>query len=88
MRSNDERIDMMRERLTHQLQCSQLEIIDDSAKHHGHAGAKTGKGHFTVKIASPSFANKSLIESHRLVYEALGDMMENDIHALSIKVHF
>lgn len=71
------------------LQClnpDYLEVIDDSALHQGHAGALTGKGHFTVKITSQMLQTKSRIEQHRLIYAALGSLMETDIHALSIKI--
>lgn len=60
------------------------EIFDDSAAHAGHAGAATGAGHFRVTIASQKFNGIRLIERHRLVYDAIGDLMQNDIHALVI----
>jgi len=61
-----------------------LEVIDESHLHAGHEGAKTGKGHFAVTICSAQFTGKLPLARHRLVYSALGDMMEHDIHALSI----
>lgn len=61
-----------------------IEVIDESHLHAGHEGAKTGKGHFAVTICSAQFAGKLPLARHRLVYGALGDMMEHDIHALSI----
>jgi BolA family transcriptional regulator, general stress-responsive regulator len=61
-----------------------MDVIDDSARHKGHAGAKTGKGHYILRIASPAFEGKSPIQRHRLVYEALGTLMESEIHALNI----
>jgi BolA protein len=76
---------MIRERLTRELQPVKLEIIDESAKHAGHAGAASGGGHFIVNIASPAFENKTLIQRHRLVYDAVGDIMHREIHALSIQ---
>ena len=79
-----ERIAMIRERLTRALQPLELEIIDESAKHAGHAGAASGGGHFIVTIVSPVFENKSLMQRHRLVYDAVGDIMHSEIHALSI----
>lgn len=82
-----DRIEKIRSRLEEKLKPSQLEIIDQSHLHAGHAGAKEGKGHFVVEITSASFSGKSLIERHRLVYEALGDLMQTDIHALSIKAN-
>lgn len=61
-----------------------LEIIDDSHHHVGHAGAKNGAGHFTVKICSEAFMGKTLVQRHRMVYSALDSMMHSEIHALSI----
>jgi BolA protein len=80
-----DRIAMIRERLTRELQPVALEIIDESAKHAGHAGAASGGGHYIVTIVSPVFENKTLIQRHRLVYDAVGDMMHSEIHALSIQ---
>ncbi|HEB99168.1 MAG TPA: BolA family transcriptional regulator [Thiotrichales bacterium] len=81
---SEERVAAIRERLTAALQPELLEIQDDSAKHAGHAGARGGGGHFIVNITSAAFAGKTLIQRHRLVYDALGDMMQSEIHALSI----
>jgi len=61
-----------------------IEIIDDSAKHAGHAGARSGGGHFRLSIVSPRFAGCRTMERHRLVYDALGPLMKQEIHALSI----
>jgi BolA family transcriptional regulator, general stress-responsive regulator len=61
-----------------------IEIHDDSAKHAGHAGAKSGGGHFRLSIVSPRFAGCRTMERHRLVYDALGPLMKREIHALSI----
>ncbi|MBN4078533.1 BolA family transcriptional regulator [Gammaproteobacteria bacterium AH-315-C21] len=80
-----DRITMIRQRLTEGLSPSSLEITDDSHKHIGHAGAASGGGHFTVHIVSEVFAGKSLVQRHRAIYDALGDAMESEIHALSIK---
>ena len=79
------RATMIRERLTRELHPVKLEIIDESAKHAGHAGAASGGGHFIVNIVSPAFENKTLIQRHRLVYDAVGDIMHSEIHALSIQ---
>ena len=59
-------------------------IIDDSAKHAGHAGARSGGGHFRLAIVSPRFVGCRTMERHRLVYDALGPLMKQEIHALSI----
>jgi len=80
-----ERIAQIRTRLAEALQPESLEIIDESAKHAGHAGAASGGGHFIVQIVAAAFQDKSLIQRHRMVYDALGDMMQHDIHALSIQ---
>jgi BolA protein len=73
----------MRDRLA-ALDAVSIEIIDDSAKHAGHAGAKGGGGHFRLSIVSPRFAGCRTMERHRLVYDALGPLMKREIHALSI----
>lgn len=65
---------------------SPLEVLvkDQSHLHEGHAGAKEGKGHFDVRIVSEQFDGLNRIERHRLVYDALGEFMTSDIHALRI----
>ena len=76
-------IDAMRDKLA-SLDPQRLEILDDSAKHAGHAGAKEG-GHYRLTIVSPRFSGCGTMQRHRLIYEALGPMMRGEIHALSIK---
>jgi BolA protein len=76
-------IDAMRERLA-ALDPVAIEIADDSAKHAGHAGARNGGGHYRLAIVSPRFAGCRTMERHRLVYDALGPLMKQEIHALSI----
>ena len=80
---NQARIEEMSRRLQ-SLEPTQLEIEDESHLHAGHAGARSGAGHFALQIRSAAFAGKSLIERHRMVYSAIGDMMQSEIHALSI----
>jgi BolA protein len=63
----------------------ELLVKDQSHLHTGHAGARDGRGHFEVKIVADAFAGCSRIQSHRLIYKALGQMMDTDIHALSIR---
>jgi BolA family transcriptional regulator, general stress-responsive regulator len=66
---------------------SYLMIRDDSEKHKGHAGHDgRGESHFYLEIAADSFAGKSRVECHRMIYTALDDLMKNRIHALSFKV--
>ncbi len=62
-----------------------IELIDDSALHAGHQGAKRGGGHYRLLIVSNEFSGQSTVKRHRLVYEALGELMRNEIHALSIQ---
>jgi BolA family transcriptional regulator, general stress-responsive regulator len=73
----------MKQRLA-QLQPESVDILDDSAKHAGHAGAASGGGHYQLTIVSNAFAGKPQLARHRLIYQALGDMMQRQIHALSI----
>ncbi len=75
----------MRERLNAALSPSDIEIADESHLHAGHAGARSGRGHYALRIRATAFNGKSPIQRHRMVYEALGEMMQTDIHALSIK---
>ncbi len=82
---SDVRVEMIRERISTALTPRELEIVDESAKHAGHAGAAGGGGHYIVRIVSDSFRDLSLIQRHRLVYEAMGDAMQREIHALSIQ---
>jgi len=85
MIDNSERIPRIKQLLMDNLKAESVEVIDESHKHAGHAGAKTGMGHFEVHIVASVFADKSMLQQHRMVYDALGDMMQKDIHALSIK---
>jgi BolA protein len=80
-----ERIERIRQKLADALAPSECEIVDESHLHAGHPGALGGRGHFRLTIRSASFDGKSRIERHRLVYAALGDMMQMDIHALSVR---
>lgn len=82
---NEARMNEIRRRIEKALDPLELEIIDESHKHVGHAGARDGRGHFHVRIATKKFAGLRPIQRHRLVYDAVGDLMETDIHALSIE---
>ena len=84
-RLNPQRVERIRALLTEALAPQSLDVADDSHKHAGHAGARGGQGHFGVDIVSSAFAGKLPLARHRLVYAALGDMMQTDIHALSIR---
>jgi BolA family transcriptional regulator, general stress-responsive regulator len=75
---------VVRERLAG-LKPLRLELIDDSARHAGHAGAASGGGHYRLLVVAQEFAGKSTLARHRLVYDALGELMRSKIHALSIR---
>ncbi|MDF3981766.1 BolA family transcriptional regulator [Luteibacter sp. PPL201] len=79
----EEKVERIRRLLTGALAPVELDVIDEGHKHAGHAGE--GRGHFFARIVSPAFAGKNPIQRHRMVYEALGDMMPDGIHALSIE---
>jgi BolA protein len=78
------RVLAIRARLIAAFAPTELEVIDDSHKHKGHAGAKDGRGHFRVKIVSAKFAGKKPLERHRMVFAVLDSMLKTDIHALSV----
>jgi len=80
------RIEQMRSMLT-TFQPTNVEIVDDSHKHAGHEGARSGGGHYTLVIVSAQFAGKPTLARHRMVYSALGEMMKRDIHALNITAY-
>jgi BolA family transcriptional regulator, general stress-responsive regulator len=79
-----DRPEQIRMRLVEALRTDAVEVIDDSHLHAGHAGARDGRGHFRVRVVSPAFAGLRPLQRHQLVYKALGEMMQTDIHALSI----
>ncbi len=62
-----------------------LDLRDESEQHAGHAGAASGGGHWQLTIVSEAFRGKTAVARHRMVYEALGDLMKRDIHALKIE---
>ncbi|MEO5566130.1 MAG: BolA family protein [Luteimonas sp.] len=85
MVDNAGRVARMRDLLEQAFAPSWLDIVDDSRRHAGHAGARDGRGHFNVGIESAAFAGMASLARHRAVYAALGTMMQDDIHALSIR---
>lgn len=80
-----DRIETIRQRLEQALHPVALDVHDDSARHQGHAGAAGGGGHYTVRIVSQQFAGQPPLARHRLVYQAVTDLMPSVIHALSIQ---
>ncbi len=75
----------IRTKLEKSFQPTELLIKDQSHLHAGHEGAKDGKGHFDVTIVSEAFAGVNRVQRHRMVYDALGKLLDTDIHALRIK---
>lgn len=76
--------EVIRQRLEH-FHPVALNIVDDSAAHAGHAGAAAGGGHFHLTIVSEQFKGKLPVARHRMIYEALSDLMQKEIHALQIE---
>ena len=82
---NTQRVERIRLLLESAFEPESLEVEDDSHKHAGHEGAKSGLGHFNVSIISSHFNGMKMLARHRAVYAALGEMMKTDIHALAIE---
>ncbi len=82
---SEARVQLIRARLEAAFAPLQLEVVDDSARHAGHAGARDGRGHFRVRIVSAAFDGMPPLARHRAVYAALGALMSSDIHALQIE---
>lgn len=80
-----DRSERLRARLQQALGAISIEIVDDSHKHVGHAGARDGRGHFSVRVVADCFRGLRPVARHRLIYDATGDLFETDIHALSIQ---
>ena len=78
------RLERIRTQLAQALPGAAIELIDDSHRHAGHAGARDGRGHFRLHIVSGAFAGLRPLQRHQLVYRALDELMRTDIHALSI----
>ena len=74
-------------RLREHLSAESVEIEDQSHLHAGHAGAAGGGGHYEVTIVASCFKGLNTVARHRLVYEAVGELMKKEIHALSIQAY-
>ncbi len=79
------RVERIKAMLEQAFTAARVSVQDDSAKHAGHAGARTGAGHFLVRVESQDFTGRSRLERHRLVYDALAEMLPREIHALNIE---
>ena len=80
----DARLQRLREVLDRHFTPTRLELEDESHLHAGHAGARSGRGHFRLRIVAPAFAGQTPVQRHRAVYAALGELMQTEIHALAI----
>lgn len=81
------RVQAIENALKERLEPTRLLVKDQSHLHAGHAGAQDGRGHFEVIVVSSAFTGKSRIERHRMVFAAVGDLMQTDIHALSVNAY-
>jgi len=79
-----DRPEEIRKRLVAALNPVEIEVTDESHLHRGHAGARDGRGHFRVRIIAEQFAGLPQLARHRIIYAALADLMQTDIHALAI----
>jgi BolA protein len=77
----------IRQRLEQSLDPLELMIKDQSQLHVGHEGARDGKGHFDIMVVSQAFTGVNRVKRHRMVYDALRDLLESDIHALRISAY-
>ena len=76
----------MLRRLNSAIQPAEIDLIDDTEQHRGHGGYNpAGESHFTLRIESSAFAGRTRVERQRMIYAALGDLMKERVHALSIK---
>jgi BolA family transcriptional regulator, general stress-responsive regulator len=84
---SDNRIKEIERRLRAAFEPQELLVKDQSQLHIGHAGAADGRGHFDVAIVADAFSGHGRLQRHRMVYDALGELMQTDIHALRIRAH-
>ena len=85
--NSEQRLAEIRQRLEAALSPESLQVEDEGHKHIGHEGAKDGRGHFHVLVVSDQFHGKNPIQRHRLIYSAMGELMQTDIHALAIDAY-
>lgn len=78
------RVEAIRAALSAALVPVELDVLDESHQHVGHAGARDGRGHFAVRVVSAAFDGMPLLARHRRIYAALGELMATDIHALRV----
>jgi stress-induced morphogen len=83
----EQRLQAIRERIDKALRPEELIVEDESHLHVGHEGAKDGRGHFRVFVVADRFRDMSMIRRHRAIYDALGELMTTEIHALAIDAY-
>lgn len=81
------RSERIRERIASTLAAETVEVQDESHLHAGHEGARDGRGHFRVVVVSTAFEGKNRLQRHRMVFEAVGEMLTTDIHALGVQAY-
>lgn len=81
-----DRVTLIRERLQQAFAPTYLDVIDDSAKHQGHAGSQGGAGHYSIVIAADHFKDKNRVAAHQEIYRLFAELIPGEIHALSIKI--
>lgn len=86
MTAQQNRVDVIMQKLQEAFSPAELDVIDDSEKHIGHAGNDGHAGHYTIVIAADCFIGKSRVEIHRKIYACLGEMIPGEIHAVCIQL--
>ena len=81
----EQRLEAIRQRLETAFKPESLVIEDEGHLHAGHEGARDGRGHFRLMLVSEAFNGQGMVARHRAIYAALGELLQTDIHALSIE---
>lgn len=87
MMDTKQRLEAIRQRIADAMDPEELVVEDEGHLHIGHEGARDGRGHFRVFVVAECFDGLSMIQRHRKIYEAMGDLMNSDIHALAIEAY-
>jgi len=82
--NSEQRLTEIRKRLESDFRPRTLEVVDEGHLHVGHEGARDGRGHFRLYIVSDRFAGQAMVQRHRMIYQAMGELMRSEIHALAI----
>lgn len=87
MMNTAQRLETIRGRIEDAVQPEQLIVEDEGHLHVGHEGAKDGRGHFRVFVVAECFNGLTMLQRHRMIYKAMGDLMNSDVHALAIDAY-